>query len=196
MPISEDTRQEIQAVLNPDFRLPDAYQSFVVKWIAFNRAYSDLEQGQDYEKVLRIGDRLQDHWGEVSDLAEQLVSLECVGGKHVKDSELLKPIEWVKSATLYLREQLDLVQATDPHGCEFADCRPQKRALCDDVELVPWEKQEMAALLRLVYQVRCNLVHGDKRLGREDIQTRRDYDLVDISTQVLDRVLGMLLQPE
>ena len=196
MPISKDTRQEIQAVLGQDFRLPDAYQTFVVKWVAFNRAYNELENGQDSQKVLAVGQRLQGHWAEVRELAVRLASLECIGGERVKGSELLKPTKWVKSATLFLRGQLGLNQASDPHGCEFADCRPEKRKLCGAVASSAWDKSEIAALLRLVYQVRCNLVHGDKRLGREDIQTKRDYDLVDISTQVLDRVLGMLLQPE
>jgi hypothetical protein len=196
MPISEDTRQEMQAVLDPDFRLSEDYHRFLMKWIAFNRAYSDLEQGQDYEKVLRIGDRLKDHWDEVSDLARHLVSLECIGGERDKGSGLLKPSKWVKSATLFLRERLSLIQATDPHGCRFAACRQQKRRLCDDVDVVAWDKNEMAALLRLVYQVRCNLVHGDKRLFEWDVQTNRDLDLVETSTHVLDCILGLLLQGE
>ena len=194
MSISEDTRQEMQAVLDPDFRLSEDYHRFLMKWIAFNRAYSDLEQGQDYEKVLRIGDRLKDHWDEVSDLARHLVSLECIGGERDKGSELLKPSKWVKSATLFLREQLDLRPPGDPRACAFAACRLEKRRLCDEVESVQWDRREMAALLRLVYQVRCNLVHGDKRLVGQDIQTNRDRRLVQISTRTLDHVLEFLLQ--
>lgn len=194
MSITEDTRREIQAVLDEDFRLPDRYQTFLVKWLAFNRAYNDLDEGQDHEKVLAVGQRLQEHWDEVAGLAVQLVSLECIGGERVEGSELLKPTRWVKSATLYLRERLGLQPPADPRACEFVACRMEKRSLCNEVIIDRWQKQEMAGLLRLVYQVRCNLVHGDKRLSRQDVQTNRDRQLVQISTQIMNRVLEFLLQ--
>jgi len=197
MPIAKDTRREIEAVLDEGFRLSTSYQSFLIKWMAFNRAYNDLDLGVngDREKVLAVGKRLQDHWGEVSDLARQLVSLECIGSERVEGSDLLKPTKWMKSATLYLRERLNLVSPADPRACEFAACRAKKRELCNEGS-DPWHEQEMAALLRLVYQVRCNLVHGDKRLAGQDIQTNRDGQLVQISTQIVDRVLELLLLEE
>ncbi|HEC36341.1 MAG TPA: hypothetical protein ENI39_07390 [Anaerolineae bacterium] len=196
MPIAQDTRREIEAVLDEGFLLPNSYHSFLVKWVAFNRAYNDLDLrvNGDREKVLAVGERLQDHWGEVSDLARRLVSLECIGGERVEGSDLLKPTEWVKSATLYLRERFSLAPSTDQQACEFAACRPEKQRLCNGVKHDPWDKEEMAALLRLVYQVRCNLVHGDKRLSGQNTQTNRDRRLIEISTQVLDRVLELLLQ--
>ncbi|MFQ5343220.1 MAG: hypothetical protein ACE5F6_16900, partial [Anaerolineae bacterium] len=172
------------------------YETFLVMWLAFNRAYNDLEEGRDYEKVLAVGQRLQQRWDEVSGLASLLVSLECIGGEPVGDSRLLQPNEWVKGATLYLREQLDLQSAIDPQTCEFGACRPEKRRLCDRVEPKAWDKGEMAALLRLVYQVRCNLIHGDKRLADQDVQTNRDQQLICISRETLDRVLGFLLEEE
>jgi len=195
--LREDTMREIEAVLDGGFRLRSAYQSFLVKWIAFNRAYNDLEQGTrgDREKVFAVGQKLQDHWGEVSDMARQLVSMECIGSERVEGSDLLKPTKWVKSATLYLRERLSLMSPADPRACELAACRATKRELCSE-GFDPWPEQEMAALLRLVYQVRCNLVHGDKRLFDQDIQTNRDDQLVQVSTQIVDRVLGLLLLEE
>jgi len=53
--------------------------------------------------------------------------------------------------------------------------------------------REVAALLRLVYQVRCNLVHGKKRIGQEDTQSNRDKDLIHLSTTILDRVISLML---
>ena len=195
--LGEDTMGEIEAVLDGGFRLRSVYQSFLAKWVAFNRAYNDLELGtrRDREKVLAVGQELQDHWGEVSDLARQLVSMECIGSERVEGSDLLKPTNWVKSATLYLRERLSLVSPADPQACEFAACRARKRELCSEGSDT-WPGQEMAALLRLVYQVRCNLVHGDKRLVDQDIQTNRDGQLVQVSTQIVDRVLELLLLEE
>jgi len=198
MPITEDTRLEIEAALDGDFRLPGDYHSFLVKWLAFNRAYNDmeLEASRDREKAVAVGKKLQQHWGEFSGSATQLVSLECVGGERVADSALLRPKEWVKSATLYLRDRLGLQCRADQDKCEFGACRPEKQRLCNDVEHDPWDKEEMAALLTLVYQVRCNFVHGDKRQSGECIQTDRDHLLVQISIDILDRVLKFLLQEE
>jgi hypothetical protein len=198
MLIADDTRLEIEAILRRDFWLPEEYQAFLVKWLAFNRAYNDLDLGvsRDSEKVLAVGKELQRHWNEMSELATQLVSLECIGGKRVKDSNLLKPDKWVKSATLYLREQLGLLPHADPFVCQFAACRPEKQRLCNGVTPEPWDKGEMAALLRLVYQVRCNLVHGDKRLYSQSPQTGRDLELITVSTVILDRVLAIILQED
>ncbi len=154
----------------------------------------------DCGKVLDIADALQSHWPEINDLAKQMASMECIGGRD-KDrtlNHLLQPNEWTKSAMLYLREHFSLTQDTDPTNCLFATCRSDKKLLCDAVKfrkasLSDWKGREMAALLRLVYQVRCNLVHGDKRLEAADSQTVRDSDLIQVSSQILDRVLDWLI---
>jgi len=44
-------------------------------------------------------------------------------------------------------------------------------------------------LLRLVYQVRCNLVHGDKRLMASGFQRERDHRLVELSYEILKIIL-------
>lgn len=195
MPIADDTRREIEAVVDEGFQLHPDYGTFLSKWLAFNRAYNDLGyEGQDREKVLAFAEDYQNHWDEVSNLAMQLVELECIGSERVENSRLLQPNEWVKSATLYLRERLGLQSDIDPRHCEFDECRPEKRRLCDAVPDQEWNKGEMAALLRLVYQVRCNLVHGDKRLADKDNQTNRDRELIQFSTDILDCVLGYLLE--
>jgi hypothetical protein len=194
MPITEGTRQQINAVLNPRFSLPPLYRNFLVKWMAFNRAYNDLgldSKKRDRVKVLEYAKTQEDMWPEVSDLARSLVSLECIGGS-VKKSErnLLKTSCYVKGATLYLREQLEL------GGCPIAECRPEKQNLCANVQEKPWTEGKVAALLRLVYQVRCNLVHGDKMLIDQGQQTNRDRDLVEFSIDILDVFLGSLLEED
>jgi hypothetical protein len=201
MPIADDTRREIEAVLNREFRLRPEYQDFLVRWMAFNRAYNELDlefhKGEDHgdrAKAVAVGDQvLADRWDDFSNLAARLVSLECVGGESVDYSDLLRPGGWVKGATLHLREELHLSAKADGQECDFASCRPEKRRLCCDVRAEEWQKTRMAALLRVVYQVRCNLVHGDKRFLGEDIQTNRDRALIEISVAILDRVLGYLL---
>ena len=132
----------------------------------------------------------QHHWDEIEDLARQIVSLECIGGKSASGTALLKPIDWCKSATHYLREQLGLDQNIDPANCQFKGCaRPEKRALCNRVTTQAWNKNEMVALMRLVYQVRCSLVDGEKRLGRKNFQTDRDRELVRLADEIMDHFL-------
>ena len=47
----------------------------------------------------------------------------------------------------------------------------------------------MGALLRLVYQVRCNLIHGDKRFMARGFQGDRDHELVRLSYKILKIIL-------
>jgi hypothetical protein len=198
MPITEETKREIVAVLDwatadPEcFQLAPVYQIFLVKWMTFNRAYNDLEidSKQDRSKVLEYAETQEDRWDEVSDLARDLVSLECIGSRRVPGRNLLKPDPYVKGATLYLREQFEL------EACPLAKCRREKQCLCAGMSKQEWEMRRVAALLRLVYQVRCNLVHGDKRLFERDPQTNRDRELVRLSTDILDLFLVSLLENE
>ncbi len=192
MLITEETGREVEAVLRPRFSVSPSYQTFLAKWMAFNRAYNDLEldSKRDRAKVLEYAGTQEDKWDEVSDLANALVSLECIGSKRVSTSSLLKPDRYVKGATLYLREQLEL------EACPLAECRPKKQELCAGMSKIEWGMRRVAALLRLVYQVRCNLVHGDKMLIGGNRQTDRDHDLIRISTDILDIFLVSLLENE
>ena len=201
MTLSADTLAELRAALQPaDLRLEqyDEYFSFIRKWVAFNRAYSEVKEDKaEWQRVRAIANDLQAHWLEVAPLARQLASMECIGSKATRN-RLLKPDKWGKSAMLYLREFFKLAQGDDLANCQFGACRPEKKQLCDAVQfdrvtLNDWREHEMAALLHLVYQVRCNLFHGDKRLAAGDAQTRRDSDLIQVSSQILDCVLEWLI---
>ena len=50
----------------------------------------------------------------------------------------------------------------------------------------------MAALMRLVYQVRCSLVHGEKRLGRMNYQTNRDRELIRLADEIMTHFLNWI----
>jgi hypothetical protein len=206
MTLTADTLTELEAARQHAHLRSEQYSeyfSFIRMWIAFNRAYSELttqKEKDDRDKVLAIADHLQPHWQDITNIAKQLVSMECIGGedKDQTGNHLLQPNEWTKSAMLYLREYFSLAQNTNPDHCEFHACRSDKKLLCNTVKFTKaslsyWQGREMAALLRLVYQVRCNLVHGDKRLAAEDAQTVRDSDLIRVSSQILDHVLAWLI---
>lgn len=196
MAISPETLSEIESALRSRGHLPRGYTEFIVKWMAFNRAYNETETArQDWEKVSSFAEKNQAHWTELTDLATQLVSIECIGSERVEDSDLVAPNKHVKSATHFLRKQLGIDTEIAPTHCVFAGCeRAEKRMICDQVEPYAWEKGELVALLRLVYQVRCNLIHGEKRLmNNNEFQTNRDRQLIRISSEILDHVLNWLI---
>jgi len=194
MPMTDETRAEIEAVVG-DFRVSPEWKDFLGRWIAFNRAYNELEgDSEEWERVIGIGRRLQHHWNPgIQHLARNLVRLECVGsGRNREGSRLLlAPDPWIKSATVYLRCKLQVHPTAQVGACDF--CREEKRALCGPITYKNWSDGEMAALLRIIYQVRCNLVHGDKRLHARNIQTERDQELIQVSICVLNQVLEFLL---
>lgn len=191
MPMTGETRAEIEAVVCGLYVRPE-WQDFLIRWVAFNRAYNELEDdNKEWKRVIEIGKRLQHHWNaEIQQLARNLVHLECVGVRHKKDSWLLAPDPRIKSATVYLRQKLGVHPTAQVGACDF--CREEKRILCTKVGLNNWSDGEMAALLRIIYQVRCNLVHGDKRLHARDIQTERDQELMQLSTDILHQALVFL----
>lgn len=199
MSLSHETIKELKQARHVYYP-SEFYLLFLVKWIAFNRAYNELFPvvDSDKAKVIKFGELMRDRWEVFRPLAYKLVSLECVGGKRVSGSRFLKPISDVKWTTLWLREQLAL-DAPDENKYHFCSCRPDKRRLCDaatyshtNAEL--WQSQgELAALLRLVYQVRCNVFHGEKSLVF-NTQTDRDKELISIAEQVVDYCLDLLLE--
>lgn len=196
MPISPDTKNEIQVILQKGVHLPRNYAAFLMKWLAYNSAYNEIETDicGDRNKAVALAERFEHRWNEVEHMARQLVALECIGGKRVPNSYLLKTIDWVKSATHHLREQLSLDANIDPANCQFEGCeRAEKRTLCNQTSIQPWDKNNMAALMRLVYQVRCNLVHGDKQLVAQNIQTNRDQELVHLADQIMDHFLRWIV---
>jgi hypothetical protein len=162
---------------------------FAVTWSTFNRIYNEnSEKGSEPQRVVDTGNKLDSIWGAVTNLAKDLVSLECIGGE--KDpSGILRPRPEVKSATLFLREFFNVDESIDEHNCHFADCRLEKREVCNPVGVQLWHETKMAALLRLIYQVRCNLVHGDKRLNIHGYQLERDHILVHLSYEIIKIIL-------
>lgn len=195
MPLSPETLLEIKQASHHGGHLPPGYAEFLVKWMAFNRAYNESETVKgDWKKVASFAEKHQDRWDEVAELAKRLLSIECIGSEYVEDSSLVAPNQSVKSATIFLREKLGLVSETQPTACSFAGCiRKEKQRICNQVNFQPWTSGEVAALLRLVYQVRCNLMHGEKRLYGDNFQTNRDRVLIALSSQILDRVLNWFL---
>lgn len=188
--LSAETQEELTLFANDhEPAMPWEYMRFAFAWMTFNRIYNENNSDRnEASRVISVGDKLEEIWDKVSDLARQLVSLECIGGER-DPSGILKPKPEVKSATIYLREYFHIDDGIDSNDCHFHACRPEKRAVCNPVASDPWGHSRMGALLRLVYQVRCNLVHGDKRLMASGFQRERDHRLVELSYEILKIIL-------
>jgi len=173
---------------------------FDENWRQFERYCG--EQYKDAELRQRILHFAREHarelWPQpdVQDVARSLAEMECVGdserarGQGLLPQGDLCPLDpWVKSATAYLRRHfnLDFEQI-----CQDI-CRERKRELCQAVGLPPqWEDGEFEAVMRIIYQIRCNLVHGGKPQGLGDEQLARDRRLLELGNIVLLRVLEQL----
>ncbi|MFC2054327.1 hypothetical protein ACFLV7_08530 [Chloroflexota bacterium] len=195
MPITQETFQEIQNLLNGNQYLPAEYGSFLLKWLAFNRAYNDLETDRwERNRVINFARRFENHWDEIEHLAMEMASLECIGGKRVNSSDILEPDTHIKSATHYLRLIFELDKDIDAANCHFKGCkRIEKIQLCNGIPTYPWDMGKMSALMQLVYQVRCSLVHGEKRLADQNDQIERDRNLVRLSSQIMTPFLHWVL---
>lgn len=112
------------------------------------------------------------------------------GACSTPDSAAAKPVGKISDGFLRrsLRIKPDYPEcAKDP---EF--CRANKVAICWPVQADPWERTEMSALLRLIYQVRCSLFHGKRRLTIPEFQTNRDRELLSVSNHILNTMFGWL----
>lgn len=194
--LSPETQEELKLYIDGDDpEIPYEYLRFALAWSTFNRVYNENRiERFETQQVINIGDQLEGIWDAVAGLARELVSIECIGGE--KDpSGILRPKPEVKSATLFLRNHFHLDESIPGEDCHFAECRPEKRLVCNPVQAQPWSHSRMAALLRLVYQVRCNLVHGDKRLMVQGYQRDRDQQLVHLSNEILKIILREIGTP-
>jgi len=95
------------------------------------------------------------------------------------------PSKYVKTATKQLREKLGIV-----NECE--NCREIKRRECQRIALTDYIYEPFEAILKIIYQIRCNLFHGNK-LVLEGDQFERDRKLINAGNSILEIVLEQLL---
>lgn len=154
---------ELQAALSERIRSSphEEWEEFLHLWMAFNAIYNAVEyEGSEREQVRRSGEVLE------VDTAKELLD--------------------------HLQDVISELAENPPGDMLYASTSPNfYDAVGDDVEKLregdDSPRQEMSALLALVYQVRCNLIHGNKDPARE-----RDLRLVQISNSVLQAVLPEL----
>lgn len=147
----------------------------------YNAKYSDLRE--EYKKISKFGICFKFLFDKLKDKKEYiriLIEDECVGNGRSTSV----PSDHVKTATIQLREKLGIL-----NSCK--NCREIKKRECQRIALTNHIYEPFEAILRVIYQVRCNLFHGDK-LVLVGNQFERDRGLINASNSILETVLKHL----
>ena len=165
---------------------PSEFLRFFFKWTLLNLFYNELSnEPREVNRVLVFGrknEELLDDW--ILKHTARLVQHECVGDGIGE----APPSSWVKTASMRLREYLNL----DKEAI-CTKCRRGKRTKCQGIQLENYRFGPFEALMRIVYQIRCNLFHGNKSEYQNN-QGRRNRDLVIASNAILEAVLEKISQ--
>ncbi len=177
-------KKTIRNFLDPSIKFPSEFEIFFKRWALLNSYYNTYSDtyfpnlGGDRKRVLNFGRKFSFIFAKIEEnKIKVLIEPECVG----KGKNGSKPDKYVKEATNQLRVKLSLSD-----GC--ANCSPEKKIRCDNLPDVTYSFDPFEALMRIIYQIRCNLFHGDK-LVFEGNQYERNLKLIKTSNLILVRVL-------
>jgi hypothetical protein len=137
-------------------------QEFVQEWVSFNTCYNDISGPTER-------DRLMGAIRKYLPAAEAGVALQ----------KLSDPIQ-------YFSRLPPGDMRKGPHNPLFRSRSTDDLNIVNDPLADPVER--LAHLMSVVYQIRCNLIHGDK-----DPDVARDRELVRESKRVIEEVLPRLI---
>ena len=182
----EDIKKTIKDWIKRPRNVPKNYKKFFNQWILlnlyYNAKYPDLKE--EVKKILKLGKSYKNLFDKLMNKRKHIAALikeECVGN----GSSTSIPSNHIKTATMQLREKLEI-----ENGCE--NCREEKRSECQGINPTEYNFEPFEAILRIIYQVRCNLFHGDK-LILVGYQFERDKLLIKASSSILDMLLNQII---
>ena len=163
---------------------PEQFKAFFFHWTLLNLYYNALsKEKKEIKRVLEFGRKHENLFESVKICAEDLVKTECVGSKIGP----APPNGWVKTATLQLRDALNV------DGLSVCGrCREEKETACRTVKLKQHDFGNMEALMSILYQIRCNLFHGEKTEHTNGNQVTRNRLLVKIGNTALEKILDLI----
>ena len=152
---SENEKEAIETIQNyllNNLDYPASYKTLFFRWSLINPLYNACsEEKLEVIRILNFGKKYNYLWNNrIEQKTKKLIKEECVGKG--RDHELDK---YVLSATKYLRNELKI----DSNICNI--CR-KKKDICNSNEIENNEFEKLDAVMRIIYQIRCNLFHGDK----------------------------------
>jgi len=167
-------------------KYPEAFLHFFFQWTLLNLYYNALSKKiKEPYRVLEFGRKYENLFNNVKNDAIDLIKTECVG----EGKEDAPPNSWVKTASLQLRKALNI-----DSNSVCANCRREKRRECEKIEIEPYTFGKMEALMRILYQIRCNLFHGDKTEYENGAQAERNKFLVKIGNKTLEIFLHSITE--
>jgi len=176
--------RSVQYWLDGKIHYPPNFTDFFLRWVLFN-SYCNKYKTRDKQGVVEFAkEHGADLWKIklVQDIATKLATAECVGN----GANDAPPHTEVK----YSHELLQQTFGVDHQTICQSVCRADKRTVCLAVfstDFSPPVTPSMA-LYRIIYQVRCNLFHGDK-VDLDAFQMERDEFLVSCGTELMDVTL-------
>jgi len=178
---SENEKEAIETIQNyllNNLDYPNSYKTLFFRWSLINPLYNACsEERSEVNRILDFGKKYNYLWNKrIKQKTKKLIIEECVGkGRY---HELAKN---VLSATEYLRNELKI----DSNICDI--CR-KKKDICNSNIINNNEFEKLDAVMRIIYQIRCNLFHGDKSelYGSEGERNKR---YVKIANEILLEIL-------
>lgn len=163
---------------------PPEFTDFFLRWMLFN-SFCNKYQAGDKQSVFEF---TAEHgpaiWSDpaIQEIALHLAKSECVGN----GANDAPPHPEVKFATELLQQNSGMDHLA---VCQQV-CRATKRGACAAINSRDFSPSStpVMALYRIIYQVRCNLFHGDK-VELDAFQMDRDELLVSSGTKVMDVTL-------
>ncbi len=182
----EDIKKTIKDWIRRPRIVPRNYKKFFLQWILLNLYYNAKypELKKEYKRILKLGKCDKNLFDKLMNKRNHIIKLiknECVGN----GSSISVPSSYIKTASMQLREKLEIVD-----GCE--NCRGEKKSKCEGIELTDYIYEPFEAVLIIIYQVRCNLFHGNKLILDGD-QFERDKMLIKSSNSILKTVLEQII---
>lgn len=171
--------ETIREWLEEGSALPDESDLFFNMWVLLNAYYNEVyNEEHEWERVLHFG---RDFNTIFSNLGRTILSVfvvpACIGEGELAE----KPNPYVKKASEVLKSKLGVI-----YNCE--ECRRDKKLNCQDIRPGDYNFQDFEALMRILYQIRCNLFHGAK-LDQNEHQNLRNQNLVTQGNIVLRTIL-------
>jgi len=159
--------------------LPEESDLFFKMWVLLNAYYNEnYTEAEERDRVLHFGKDF-DYIFNILDtqVLRFFIAPECVGeGKHSAP-----PNEYIKKASEVLKNRSGI-----SYNCE--NCRSDKKRSCQNIMIADYRFQDFEALIRILYQIRCNLFHGDKLDGNE-LQRSRNRELITNGNIILQKIL-------
>lgn len=173
-------KETIQEWLNNAGRLPEESDKFFNMWVLLNAYYNEkYTEREELKRVLHFGRDFEFIFVSLDgEILKGFIVPECIGNGKLTEP----PDEYVKNASEFLKNILRVT-----YNCER--CRDNKKIRCNqNVIAANYGFQNFEALIRILYQIRCNLFHGDK-LDDEECQQLRNDEIITKGNNILRTVL-------